>query len=112
MDPLVFVIVGGLFEPAWVFTMEKGGTYKDDPRRKWFWYLVCAFFLYCSLGFMSKGMQGGMDVGVTYAIWTAVGALVTLAISVCFMKEKLNWLKVIAVMMILAGIAGLELAGD
>ena len=110
MDPLIFVIVGGFFEPAWVFTLEKGGTYPSDPRRRYSWYIISAFFMFCSLLFMSKGMDGGLDVGVTYAIWTAVGAIVTLAISVSFMKEKINWLQVLAVMMILIGISGLELS--
>ena len=34
MDGLVFLVIGGFFEPAWVFTLEKGGTYADDVRRK------------------------------------------------------------------------------
>ena len=110
MDGLVFLVIGGFFEPAWVFTLEKGGTYADDVRRKWGWYLVSIFFMFCSLFFMSQGMKT-ISVGISYAIWTAVGALVTIAISRLFYAETIGWGKIIAIMMILVGISGLEIVG-
>lgn len=52
-----------------------------------------------------------MSVGISYAIWTAVGALVTIAISRLFYAETIGWGKIIAIMMILVGISGLEIVG-
>ena len=110
MDGLVFLVIGGFFEPAWVFTLEKGGTYADDVRRKWGWYLVSVFFMFCSLFFMSQGMTT-MSVGISYAIWTAVGALSTIVAGRILYHEGISWKKVAAVTLILIGISGLEAAG-
>lgn len=103
-------MIGGFFEPAWVFTLEKGGKYPDDVRRRYSWYMVSMFFMYLSLFFMSHGMKT-MSVGVSYAIWTAVGALATIVISRILYAESISWGKVVAITMILMGIAGLELVG-
>ncbi len=110
MDGLIFLIIGGFFEPAWVFTLEKGGTYPDDAKKKWMWYCISAFFMFWSLFFMSQGMKT-MSVGISYAVWTAVGALVTIFISKVFYSETISMGKVVAIMMILIGISGLEIVG-
>ncbi|MCQ2078881.1 MAG: SMR family transporter [archaeon] len=109
MIDLICVIVGGFFEPAWVFSLEKAGRC-DSRRSTLFWYAACLIFMYCSLMFLSWGMRT-MNVGISYAIWTAVGAIVTIVISRLFLDESLNKGKILSIMMILIGISGLELAG-
>lgn len=109
MIALLFLIIGGFFEPAWVFSLEKAGKCKTT-KSTLLWYAICLGFMYCSLMFLSWGMRT-MNVGISYAIWTAVGAIVTIALSRIFFKESLNKGKILAITMILIGISGLELAG-
>lgn len=108
MEGLIFLIIGGLFEPAWVFSLERAGRERENVKKKAAWLAAMLFFTYLSLFFMSRGMLT-MDVGVSYAIWTAVGALATIAISRFVNSEELGARKILAISMIIIGIAGLEI---
>lgn len=108
MNGLLFVIIGGFFEPAWVISLEKAG--KADGHSKLIWYLAFLVFTFFSLMFLSLGMRT-LSLGISYAIWTAIGAIVTILLSRLLFKESLSGGKIIAIMMILIGISGLELCG-
>ncbi len=107
MSGLLFLIAGGLLEPVWVIAMTKAGGNTD---RRAFWYVVFLSAMFMSLMFMSRGMKT-MSVGISYAIWTAVGALSTIVAGRILYHEGICWKKVAAVTLILIGISGLEAAG-
>lgn len=107
MSGLLFLIAGGLLEPVWVIAMTKAGGNTD---RRVFWYVVFISAMFMSLMFMSRGMKT-MSVGISYAIWTAVGALSTIVAGRILYHEGISWKKVAAVTLILIGISGLEAAG-
>ena len=107
MSGLLFLIAGGLLEPVWVIAMTKAGGNTD---RRAFWYVVFRSAMFMSLMFMSRGMKT-MSVGISYAIWTAVGALSTIVAGRILYHEGISWKKVAAVTLILIGISGLEAAG-
>ncbi|CDF30140.1 DMT family transporter [Methanomethylophilus alvi] len=107
MSGLLFLIAGGLLEPVWVIAMTKAGGNTD---RRAFWYVVFLSAMFMSLMFMSRGMKT-MSVGISYAIWTAVGALSTIVAGRILYHEGISWKKVAAVTLILIGISGLEAAG-
>lgn len=107
MSGLLFLIAGGLLEPVWVIAMTKAGGNTD---RRAFWYVVFLSAMFMSLMFMSWGMKT-MSVGISYAIWTAVGALSTIVAGRILYHEGISWKKVAAVTLILIGISGLEAAG-
>lgn len=87
--------------------MTKAGGNTD---RRAFWYVVFLSAMFMSLMFMSRGMKT-MSVGISYAIWTAVGALSTIVAGRILYREGISWKKVAAVTLILIGISGLEAAG-
>lgn len=107
MSGLLFLIAGGLLEPVWVIAMTKAGGNTD---RRAFRYVVFLSAMFMSLMFMSRGMKT-MSVGISYAIWTAVGALSTIVAGRILYHEGISWKKVAAVTLILIGISGLEAAG-
>lgn len=107
MSGLLFLIAGGLLEPVWVIAMTKAGGNTD---RRAFWYVVFLSAMFMSLMFMSRGMKT-MSVSISYAIWTAVGALSTIVAGRILYHEGISWKKVAAVTLILIGISGLEAAG-
>lgn len=107
MSGLLFLIAGGLLEPVWVIAMTKAGGNTD---RRAFWYVVFLSAMFMSLMFMSRGMKT-MSVGISYAIWTAVGALSTIVAGRILYHEGISWKKMAAVTLILIGISGLEAAG-
>ena len=87
--------------------MTKAGGNTD---RRAFWYVVFLSAMFMSLMFRSRGMKT-MSVGISYAIWTAVGALSTIVAGCILYHEGISWKKVAAVTLILIGISGLEAAG-
>lgn len=87
--------------------MTKAGGNTD---RRAFWYVVFLSAMFMSLMFMSRGMKT-MSVGISYAIWAAVGALSTIVAGRILYHEGISWKKVAAVTLILIGISGLEAAG-
>ena len=107
MSGLLFLIAGGLLEPVWVIAMTKAGGNTD---RRAFWYVVFLSAMFMSLMFMSRGMKT-MSVGISYAVWTAVGALSTIVAGRILYHEGISGKKVAAVTLILIGISGLEAAG-
>ncbi len=108
MSGLLFVIIGGFFEPAWVISLENAG--RAEGQWKMIWYLAFLVFTFFSLLFLSLGMRT-LNLGIAYAIWTAIGSIVTILLSRLLFKESLGAGKIIAITMILIGISGLELCG-
>jgi small multidrug resistance pump len=52
-----------------------------------------------------------IDVSVAYAVWSAVGTAVIAGIGIVWFKEPLTALKVASLLLIVAGVVGLNLGG-
>lgn len=52
-----------------------------------------------------------LDVGVGYAIWTGLGSVGIVLLGVLLFKERLDWLKVFGIAVVIIGVVGLELSG-
>ncbi len=103
---LLWIIVGGLLEPVWVVALKK-----FDEVRNVKWGAITVFFVILSPVCMGIGMET-MPVGVSYAIWTGIGAVCTMAVGYFLYKEKVGAIKMVLVGLILAGVVGLELSGE
>jgi len=108
MFGIICLIIGGFFEPTWVIAMERAT--KAQGKMK---IVHCVAFLileFCSMFFLSKGMET-ISMGISYAVWTAIGAISTIIVSRFLYDEPISAGKVAAVMLILIGISGLEFTG-
>jgi small multidrug resistance pump len=52
-----------------------------------------------------------MPVSVTYAIWAGAGTALVAVVGLVFLGESFSWLKVASLVMIVAGVVGLNLTG-
>jgi small multidrug resistance pump len=52
-----------------------------------------------------------IDVSVAYAVWSGLGTALIATIGVLWMKEPLNALKVVSLMLIIIGVIGLHVSG-
>lgn len=52
-----------------------------------------------------------IDLGVAYAIWAGVGTALIAGIGVAFFREDVNFVKLVSLAAIVAGVVGLNLAG-
>jgi small multidrug resistance pump len=59
--------------------------------------------------FLSRAVQG-LEVGVVYAVWSAVGTSLVAAFGVAVLGESLSWWKVGSIALVVAGVVGLSLS--
>ncbi len=64
---------------------------------------VATFFL--SLALLT------FDVGVGYAIWTSVAGVGIVVLGALFFGQQLNWKKIVGIVLVIGGVAGLRLSG-
>lgn len=109
MDPgILYALIGGLWEPVWVWFLDRSS--KEEGNRR---ILCLALFLVTSVAsvfFVGMAMKT-MNIGVAYAVWTAVGSVFTMVLSRFTLGEGFSARKVLAVFLILTGIVGLQLTG-
>jgi small multidrug resistance pump len=52
-----------------------------------------------------------MPVSIAYAIWAGAGTALVAVVGVVFLGESLDWIKVTSLVLIVAGVVGLNLTG-
>ena len=100
------LLVAGLTEVVWATAMGL-----SDGFREWEWTLVTAVFLTISTWLLSKALDHGLPVGGAYATWVGIGALGTMAVSSLIGMEHLSAESVLFVLMVAAGVIGLQATG-
>ena len=100
------LLVAGLTEVVWATAMGL-----SDGFREWEWTLVTAVFLTISTWLLSKALDHGLLVGGAYATWVGIGALGTVAASSLIGMEHLSAESVLFVLMVAAGVIGLQATG-
>ena len=100
------LLVAGLTEVVWATAMGL-----SDGFREWEWTLVTAVFLTISTWLLSKALDHGLPVGGAYATWVGIGALGTVAASSLIGMEHLSAESVLFVLMVAAGVIGLQATG-
>ncbi|KUL42167.1 DMT family transporter [Actinoplanes awajinensis] len=60
---------------------------------------------------LAQAIKGGLQVGMAYAIWSAVGTAAIVAIGAAFLDEPVTLAKVGGIILIIAGVVVLNLTG-
>ena len=103
----LLLVIAGVLEPCWIYTMEKSDSFRDIR-----WTVLTVLVLIADLYLLSVAMQT-LGAGMSYAIWTGIGAIGAVVMGVFVYKEKATVLRVFLIMLIVIGITGLNLtAGD
>ena len=68
-------------------------------------YLV-SFYL------LARILARGMNLGVVYAVWSALGVALIVLVDVLFFGERLSMMQVGGLFMVVLGVAALELGGS
>lgn len=61
---------------------------------------------------LSQALTKGMDLGVAYGVWAAVGVALVAVIGVVFLGESLTWVQVGGIALVIAGVMALEMGGQ
>ena len=105
MIGLAWVVFGGFLEPMWVI-----GLKKYSEKHSLFWIAFTIFFMYLSPMTISFAMGEGMSLGMSYSIWTGLGAVFSVLVGYFMFKDNLDRMKIVFIVMIIAGVVGLELS--
>lgn len=99
----IYLVAAGLFEVVWAVGLKYAECFtKLVPAA----VTVCA--MAASFLLLSAALKT-LPVGTAYAIWTGIGACGTAVVGVLLFHESKDPLRVISLMLIVAGIVGLRL---
>lgn len=98
------LFVAGLFEVGWAIGLK----YTEGFTRLWP-SLGTAAAMLASLGLLGLAMKS-LPVGTAYAVWVGVGAVGTVILGSVLFDEPLGTLRLVSVLLIVAGLVGLKLA--
>lgn len=99
------LIVSGLLEAGWALSLKASeGFTRLGP--------TIAFGVLLALSMAGLGWAlRTLPVGVAYAVWTGVGAVVTAVAGMLWLGELVSVGKIVSILLIVAGIVGLHLFG-
>jgi len=101
----IILFVAGIFETAWAVTLK----YTQGFTKPLF-SVITVVFMVVSFFLLSYALKT-IPVGTAYAVWTGIGALGVAIIGIVFLAEPVNAIRIISLLLVVAGVAGLRLAG-
>lgn len=108
MDPGAFawpiLVIAGLMEPMWVYTMGRSDSFRDMR-----WSALTVIIVIVDIYLLSLAMVP-LGAGVAYAVWTGIGAVFTFLMGALVYRESVRPVRVLFIMLIIAGIVGLNLS--
>lgn len=99
------LVIAGVLEVVWAVGLK----FTEGFTRLWpsvitLSALVASFYL------LSRALQT-LPVGTGYAVWTGIGASGTAIIGMLWLGEAASPMRIVSLMLIVAGIVGLKIAG-
>lgn len=99
------LILSGVFEAGWALSLKAS----EGLTRLWPSISFVASMV-VSLAGLAWALRT-LPVGPAYAAWTGIGAALTAVVAVVLFGESVTVLKIVSIVLIVAGIVGLNLGG-
>ena len=101
----LILILAGLCEVA--FASCLGMAQKNTGTTAAIWYGAFVVALTISMLLLIKAIQT-IPIGTAYAIWTGIGAVGTVLVSIFFFKEQVNFWKLFFICTLIGSVVGLK----
>ncbi|GAA4857985.1 MULTISPECIES: DMT family transporter [Saccharopolyspora] len=101
----IVLMISGVLEAGWAISLKLSNGF----TRLW---PSLSFAVLATLSF--AGLAWAMRVlpaGPAYAVWTGIGAALTAVIGMVWLNDPVTTIKIVSIMLILAGVVGLNLSG-
>ena len=98
----IFLVIAGIFEIVWAIGLK----YSDGFTKLWASLFTIAAML-ISFYLLSVALKT-IPVGTGYAVWTGIGAVGTAILGIILFNEPRDAARIICILLIVAGIAGLK----
>ena len=99
------LIASGVLEAVWATALGASQNF----RRLWP-TVIFAVALALSMAGLAYAMPT-IPVGTAYAVWVGIGAVLTAVIGMVAFKDPVNVVTIGSIVLIIAGVVGLQLAG-
>lgn len=100
----VILVVSGVLEAGWALSLKASdGFTKLVPS------VMFVVLLVASMAGLAVALKS-LPVGVAYAVWTGIGASVTAVVAVSMFDEPMGVIKIVSLVLIVAGIVGLNIS--
>lgn len=100
----IYLLIAALFEVGWAIGLK----YTHGFSRPWP-SAITITAMAASLFFLALSIRT-IPLGTGYAIWTGLGAVGVVTLGVILFGEPLTPMRVLCLMLILAGVVGLKIA--
>ncbi len=99
----IYLFIAGLFECGWAIGIKYTHSFtKLVPSVLTLWAMVMSVWL------LSLAMKS-IPIGTAYAVWTGIGAVGVAALGMLLFDESRDILRMLCLLLIVAGIIGLKL---
>lgn len=102
----IMLFVAGIFEVVWAFAMKRSDGFTQPIPT-----LVMAVTMVASFVLLSLAMRS-IPLGTAYTIWTGIGAVGAFVVGVAVLGEALTPLRVLAAVLIVAGLVLMKLSSS
>lgn len=102
--PWIYLFIAGLLEIGWAIGLK----YTEGFSRLWP-SVVTIGAMVASFGLLAAALKH-IPVGTGYAVWTGIGAAGTAVIGMAFLGESREALRIVCLVLIIAGVVGLKFA--
>jgi quaternary ammonium compound-resistance protein SugE len=100
------LVVAGLFEVLWAFSMKQSqGFTRLIPS------VITVVGMLASFGLLALSMRT-LPLGTAYTIWTGIGAIGAFVAGIAFLGEQLNFMRICAAVLIVAGLVLMKLSSS
>lgn len=100
----IILVIAGLLEIVWAFTMKQSAGF----TRLWPSLMTLAA-MGVSFALLSLAMRT-LPLGTAYTVWTGIGAVGAFVVGVIVLGESANPLRIVAALMIVAGLVLMKIA--
>ena len=101
----VVLVISGLLEAGWALLLKESNGFTRLWPSVGFGVLLAASMT--GLAFALRTLP----VGTAYAVWVGIGAVTTAVLAMVFLDEPATIAKVVSILLIIAGVVGLNLSG-
>lgn len=98
----IFLVIAGIFEVVWAMGLKAS----DGFTRLWP-SVITLVGMVISVYFLAQASRT-LPIGTAYAIWTGIGAVGAVIFGMILFNEPRDWIRLLFVGLILAGIIGLR----
>ena len=100
----LLLIIGGLFEVGFTTALRHVDGFRNIP-----WTLAFLASVAVSMALLELASRS-IPMGTAYAVWGGIGAVGTVIVGMAFYAEPTTTLRLLLILLIVAGIASLKLS--